>query len=391
MKDVVIIGGGPAGNNAAFHLSSAGLDVAVVDWREQLGDKVCSGIVGKACVERYPVDQSFIYREASSARFYSPCGEDIQMAKPGVQAYIIDRVAFVASLAEKAKAAGAAYYLGRRATEIEVTGTGVTITLSSPDGSDSIEAKTVIVAAGFRTGLLSTLGLGSVGDSCVGTQVEVATNGIEEIEVYFGKDMAPGFFGWVIPTAPGKGLVGLLSRHDAGNYLQALITRLQSQGKISEVQGPSRRWGVPLRPLRKTYSDRVLVVGDAAGQVKPTTGGGIYYALLSAEIAASTLNRAFSKADFSSGQLRSYQTEWRKVLSKELRIGYYSRRIFEMLGDTQIDYLLNTISTNGVHEELLNNPNVSFDWHGGFVLTAMKNGVIRKVVKSVAPLLPRRY
>ena len=390
MKDVIIVGGGPAGNNAALHLSRAGLRVVVVDAREKLGDKLCSGIVGKACVERYPVDPLLIYREASSAKFYAPSGEAIRLVKPGVQAYVIDRVSFVASLAEQAQAVGATYHLGRKVTNLAVTDNGVCATTSGPGGTYDLEAQAAVIASGFGTGLLGPLGLGSVGDTCVGAQVEVSTSGVEEIEVYFGRRLAPGFFGWLVPTTPGRGLAGLMSRRGAGGYLQSLVDKLQSQGKVVETLGPPRRWGIPLRLLNKTYGKRVLVVGDAAGQVKPTTGGGIYYALLSAEIAASSLEEAFAKNDLSASQLKSYETEWKKVLARELRIGYYSRRFFEMMGDRQIDYLLNAISTNGIHEELLNDSAVSFDWHGSFILRAVRHKFRKEVIKSTRSLLETR-
>ena len=80
-----------------------------------------------------------------------------------------------------------------------------------------------------------------------------------------------------------------------------------------------------------------MVVGDAAGQVKPTSGGGIYYGLLCADIAADTLHRALQEGDFSAGMLSRYERKWKKRLGRELKIGYWARRMFERLSDGQID------------------------------------------------------
>ncbi len=107
MYDTIVIGAGPAGNNAAYRLANLGYKVAVLDWRHKLGDKLCTGIIGRECLNRFPVDNPIIYREASSARFFPPSGDSLHVAKKGTQAYIIDRVAYVGSLARKAEMAGA--------------------------------------------------------------------------------------------------------------------------------------------------------------------------------------------------------------------------------------------------------------------------------------------
>ena len=77
----MVVGAGPAGNNAAYRLASLGYEVVVLDWRHRLGDKLCTGIVGRECIERFPVDNPKIFRAASSARFFSPSGESFRVAK----------------------------------------------------------------------------------------------------------------------------------------------------------------------------------------------------------------------------------------------------------------------------------------------------------------------
>ena len=88
-----------------------------------------------------------------------------------------------------------------------------------------------------------------------------------------------------------------------------------------------------LRLLRKTCGERILVVGDAAGQVKPTSGGGIYYGMLCADIAANTLNTALHRDDLSVKNLSRYDREWRRKLGREIMIGYWARKLFERLSD----------------------------------------------------------
>ena len=125
----------------------------------------------------------------------------------------------------------------------------------------------------------------------VGVQALVETGGLDELEVYLGRQVAPGFFAWLVPTRPGYALAGLLVRKNAPERFAQFISTRESDGKITELVDRPICWGIPLRPLRKTYADRVLVVGDAAGQVKPTTGGGIYYSLLASGIGGGRCRR----------------------------------------------------------------------------------------------------
>ena len=119
MLDVIIAGAGPAGNIAAHKLSQKGYEVAVVDWRKNIGDKLCTGIVGRECVERYPPDKSDIYQYATSATVISPSGKIHKILNKNPQAYIINRVSVVKSLARNAARAGASYILGENIVGIQ--------------------------------------------------------------------------------------------------------------------------------------------------------------------------------------------------------------------------------------------------------------------------------
>ena len=387
MKDVIVVGAGPAGNNVAFRLASQGYDVTVVDRRYHIGDKLCTGIVGRECIQRFPPDSSMVYRDARVARVIAPEGETVDFPRQDVQAHVIDRVAYVSSFANRAQQAGASYLVGYRVTDVSTSGGCATVQVSNGTETRSLVGKVVVLASGFGSELTSQLGLGKVGDYVTGVQGGVLAPDISEIHVYFGQSIAPGFFAWLVPTSGGKAMFGLLSRHRGQTYLQKLLYRLQEEGKITAVIKEPTRWGVPLRPLGRTFGERVLVVGDAAGQVKPTTGGGIYYALLASEAAANSLDTAFRRNDLSASQLSSYEKEWKSLLSHELEIGYSARRLFETLKDCQIDHLMHTISNNGVYKELVESRALSFDWHSGLIMKVMGHPVLSKALTLSNPLL----
>ena len=385
MDDVIVVGAGPAGNNAALGLANQGHSVTVIDWRHNIGDKPCTGIVGQECLWRFPIDPSLVYRQTNSASLVSPDAHCVNLETKNTQACIIDRVAYVASFAHRAQAAGANYCLGQRVLQVLPDEHGVTVITDQR----SFRSRSVILASGFGSPLTRQLGLGSAPDHVSGIQAVVTSNDIPKVEIYLGQEIAPGFFSWLVPTVPGQALVGLLTRRKAPAHLVQFLRYLRYRNRITGVIKEPACWGIPLRPLKRTHRDRVLVVGDAAGQVKPTTGGGIYYSLLASELASEVLDQALKDDDLSSGYLSQYQSSWKSLLSQELETGYSARRIYEFLSDQQISSLIRQAGANGVYEDLTNSPDTSFDWHSQVIGNLMSHPAIYGVLCLLNPLLTR--
>jgi len=112
----------------------------------------------------------------------------------------------------------------------------------------------------------------------------------------------------------------------------------------------------------------LMVVGDAAGQAKPTTGGGVYYGLLCADIAANTLKMALKADDLSAKSLSRYERGWKKKIGRELRVGYWSRKLYERLTDRQVDRIFDIMKSSGIDRALLEAKELSFDWHSDILL-----------------------
>ena len=277
-----MVGAGPAGNNAALILAKNGFKVRVFDSRTEIGNKLCTGIIGNECANRFPIAESLVYSEPKSARLITPDSDSLEFHVAFPQAKIIDRVSYVHSFAKKAMAEGAQYHLGESVLNLEPHESSVRIKTEHRH----YETKTVIIAAGFSSNLTQKVGLGRVSDCVTAVQAQVKTGIAGQTEVYLGQDIAPGFFGWVVPQRSGRSLVGILARSRPQQYMNRFLDKLYLEGSIGDITKPPAKWGIPLRPLKDTVGDRILIVGDSAGQVKPTTGGGIYYSLVSSEIAA---------------------------------------------------------------------------------------------------------
>jgi geranylgeranyl reductase family protein len=383
LYDVAVIGGGPIGSHVAFRLAVLGYEVVVVERKTETGGPVCcTGIVSRECVSSLALDKDVVFRQANGARLLSPSGRVLRLWRPEPQVSIVDRTAFNVALANRAQGQGVEYRLNSSVVGAHFSDNGVSLEFGMQgNGIKYLQARAVVIAAGAASaGLAVALGLGKVGDFAMGAQAEVEIMGVDEVEVYFGGEITPGFFAWLVPISSQKALVGLLSRRKPEVYLRRLLARLLAQGKIVSTKVEMTRGGIPLQALARTYGERLLVVGSAAGQVKPTTGGGIYYGLLCADIAANHLNRALKSDNLSAENLSSYQREWRKRLGVELRIGYWARKLYERLSDRQIDQVFDIIESNGIDEALLKAEDLSFDWHSKVVLRVMADKALSKAM-----------
>jgi flavin-dependent dehydrogenase len=204
---------------------------------------------------------------------------------------------------------------------------------------------------------------------------------LEHIEVHLGRDAAPGGFAWVVPFKRGDFVaarVGLMCEEGAGRRFGAFVKRLAKREGLHPRCFPEpRRRMIPLGPVPRTYGNRVLAVGDAAGLIKPTTGGGIYYGLISGQIAAEVLDESLRRDTLDAGSLRSYETRWRARLGAEMRAGLAFRAIAARLDDRAIDQLIEL--GRGDEFAALLVEHARFNWHRKAALALLGNAPFRRI------------
>jgi flavin-dependent dehydrogenase len=179
-----------------------------------------------------------------------------------------------------------------------------------------------------------------------------------------------------------KARIGMTTQENADLFLRSFLNSRMIRNRI-RIHNPKINVDlVPIRPMKKSFTRRVLVVGEAAGQVKSTTCGGIYYGLISAKLAAETIEDAFSHGRFDDGMLKRYDQKWRHELGGELEIGYRLRQIFSRIEDRQIDRLFEILNSDGIapmiHRE------AQFDWHKDFILMMSRQVIFRKYLHPLS-------
>jgi digeranylgeranylglycerophospholipid reductase len=383
--DVIIVGAGPAGSYIAYELASSGHDVAVFEEKSASRLNVCcTGIISTECFQSLDLGTDGILTRVNSAKLFSPSGRCLRLQTENIQAYVVNRPLLDKALASKAQSQGAQYFFSSPVIDIIPEGDSIQAETLCFGAREIFSARAVVLANGFRPKLPWKLGLGRIKNFLVGAQAEIEAKNVDEPEVYFGQEAAPGLFAWLVPTSTNKAYVGLLATSQAKLHLQNFLNNLSCQGRITSREVEIEQKVIPVGTLARSYGDRVLVIGDAAGQVKPTTGGGIYFGHLGARIAAEVLDEALSSDNLTAGQLSRYQKQWKAKMGKELSRGYLARWAYTKLSDHQIEGIFNVLDSGGMAEALLNSSNFSFDWHSRLILAVLRHS-------SAYPLLKIRH
>lgn len=379
MHDVVVIGGGPSGLNAARRLAEGGLDVVVLERKSEIGTQmICTGILGKDAFQEFDLSKESILRDIQEVKIISPYSTQITYQHPVAFANVVDREKFDKYLADIAESKGVEIKLEHHVLDVCIDNNRIEVlTEINSKHSQKYSAKMAIIATGIDYKLNKRLGLGYPRDFIYGIQTEIEIDNCDLTNILVGNNIANGSFAWLVPSGERVVRVGLMTEKDPIGCFKNLMKKLilssdQIIGK-NHVQFRAIAQGM----ISKTYGERVLVVGEAAAQVKTTSGGGIYFGLLCSDIASQVLMKRFEEGCFSASALAEYEKLWKKAIQKEILIGYYARKICGKLSDIQIERMFQIAKSDGIIP--LIKEKGSFDWHSELILSLMKT----------LPLLPR--
>lgn len=370
--DAVVVGGGPCGSLAAWTLAKLGADVAVFEEHREIGlPSHCAGHVSLKGLKRLGLHlpQKIFENKIYGAVFYSPSGLEFRVKRSSPVTCVLNRELLDKHLAELAMKAGAQYFTGRRVISL-VSKSGVVagVSVSRKRAKETVASNIVIDAEGCSSLLLKRVGLQTLDRSMVVNAIQAEVDQVDDmdmVEVYLGRKYAPGFFAWIIPKKNGSAKVGLATK--AGDPREYLRRLMQKHPVASKRLMKSKITSLSMHPISlggtipKTYANGLLVVGDAASQVKPTTGGGIIFGLLCAKIAGEVAYEAVKNGDFSEKFLSRYQFRWKKSIGFELNVMRQLRKRLNRLSDGQMDKIIGLCSRFGVAKALEDAGDVDYE------------------------------
>lgn len=333
---MAVIGAGPAGSMAAKYAAKSGARVILLEEHAAVGWPVeCAGLLGAGAMAESELARGpFIQRGMSGAAIYSPGGSCLYFKARTSKAWVVDRRLFDRALARDALREGAELRLRSYVRKMRSDEGLCTLTFA---GGEEIRARIVISAEGVRARLARQWGIKPPEIILSGAQVEApfAVEDPESVEVHLGQ--APGLFAWVVPTGEETARIGLCARERGCDHLRAFLKSEPIRKRIRGSAAVINVGGLPLGPAAVTAVAGLLAVGDAAAQVKPTSGGGIYPGLVAAKIAGGVAAAAAMEGDSSAKRLSEYDRLWRAKLGRELEIGMRANRMLNKMSHAELD------------------------------------------------------
>jgi len=359
--DVVVAGGSVAGLLCAREVASKGFSVIVIEEDYEVGTpEHCGGLVSLAGLEELqviPFRKTFEHM-IEYAKIFAPNGSSFTINSKKQRVAEISRRDLDKQIAFQAQKNGAVIKV--RTSFQEITDTGIRTNQEKIDCRIFVDARGVSsIINKDRTGVLSS------------AQYEIYADWIKKgrVEVIFDQEKYPGFFAWIIPSDEGKGKVGVAGR--GINVTETIDRVLEEKGNYSTI----RKIFAPIwinGPIKKFVEGKTVIIGDAAGQTKPTTAGGIFTSGMGGVYAGQAISK-FLKTN-NSEDLNEYQKKWMERFGSEIERQSRARKVLERIDNNTINKLFESITPEIINEI---SEKDDFDFHAGSIikLLGFKNSI----------------
>lgn len=337
--NVVVIGAGPAGSAAARECAGLGLSVLCIEEHGTIGYPVqCAGLLSTAAFAECRVSsERSVLNRVTGARVISGAGSELLIDAKVTKAMVVDRGTLDREMAEAAADNGAEFRLKTAVSTVR----GKSVVTRGVNGHEEIGFDILIAADGPRSTIARSYGMQRARIYLAGIQADMPGN-CEPQYVRIYPDASPEFFGWSIPTGPGRIRVGMCGCSQVMERFNAFAKKFGT-GRSHLVTGT-----LPLGIMKRTYKNHTLFVGDAAGFPKPTSGGGIYTGVRSARHAAAVAALACEQGMYDDTVLAQYERLWQEDFGRELDLGYRLFKMRQKVTAKDTDDLIQALNTPSI-------------------------------------------
>lgn len=374
--DLVVVGSGPAGSTTARFAAKSGAEVLIIERKQEVGVPVLCGEGISQKIDNWNIieGKKWIATTMDGARIYSPDRTMVELSaeSAGVETgYVINRDIFDKELAKLAVKEGAELKLNTMATDLIKENDKIKgIKAKNLEKELEIEADIVVGADGVdskigRWGGINTTLKPKDLETCAQYTLTNVRCDDSYSDFYLGKKIAPGGYIWVFPKGEDIANVGIgvLASMSKPGMAKKLLDKFIEKDKRLKKGEPSRfiAGAVPVSKPVETVRDNLLLVGDAARQVDPITGGGLTHSLKAGKFAGETIGKAIEKQKFNEETLSSYEKKWKEEIGKKLKRNYlvketmldFDNKTFNRLADSLKDYNFEKLSTRSIIKALV--------------------------------------
>ncbi len=370
--DIIIVGAGPIGSTYAYKMAEKGYDVALFDMKNRIGQPLqCAGLVSTNICDTQNLPEHIIINKVKGANLFSPDENMIHVGKDKTVAYVLDRVMFDKYLFDRAVDAGVTTYLGERVLDVDIENTVIKTV------DDKYSSRLIAVSSGPTSHTSKKMNPTLKEESFLGLQYTVRTESqdLYNVNLSIKEEILPGFL-WEIPTSPYTKRVGLFTDGSYAAAEKILRNQLKDTDQIIEKHNGL----IPkFNPKKSIVSNNTILLGDSAGQVKPTTGGGLISGFNCVEIASINSDKMLKEED--NNYLHNYEKEYHDRYDDEFKAQKNVQNIIKEMTEDDFNYMFKQLKEHNVDKIISGYGDM--DNQTPLLKELVKTGIIFKLVPKI--------
>ncbi|MGZ7068572.1 MAG: geranylgeranyl reductase family protein [Methanobacterium sp.] len=375
--DVAVIGAGPIGSTFARYIAEKGFKVAIFEKKKEIGVPLqCAGLLGYKIKEVNVLPEEVIISESNGAYIHSPSDLMLTVCKEEPVAYVLDRIAYDKYLSELAVEKGAELFLNHRVENVDIKKGEIYLK------DKKITAKVIVGTDGPSSKVSGKFNSNSNSIHAIQYLVDTRKECFKEnfVHLYVESKFSPGFI-WIIPLSKNTARVGLFYDTDYKDLNKILKEFMAKNEFLKDCKILKKYHGkIPVNNFKnKIVKDRAILIGDAASQVKPTTGGGLVIGFTCAKMASEVVAEALEADDISI--LKNYQKKYKKKFENELKMQVKVQNTFESLTDDDLDSMFRKLKEKGAEEIISKYGDI--DSQSPLVKEFIKRGLIFSILPKI--------
>lgn len=370
--DIIVVGAGPIGSTYAYKMAKKGYNVAMYDQKNRIGQPLqCAGLVSTNIDKTRNLPDEFIDNKLKGANLISPNQTQIQVSKNETSAYVIDRVLYDKYLVNRAEDVGVDMHYATRVCDVNMDNTSINT------ADKTITSDIICVSCGPISSTSKKMNPTLDDESFLAIQyiIKTVNEDMNYLNLHVNTNTLPGFI-WRIPVSPYETRLGLFTTRSYKHAAEILNQYIKPKEEIKEkIYGLIPKFN----PKKCIVKNNTFLIGDAASQVKPTTGGGLIAGFNITDIAVENTDLMLKNHD--NNYLKKYETDYHNLYDNEFKTQQNVQKIMQDLTEDDYNYMFKILKQYKVDEIISKHGDM--DNQTQLIKQLIKTGIIFKLVPKI--------